>query len=131
MRGNMIKIKDLINNQMVRVDLNGEMIIGEVRSIYKSLRCNMDSDYVIIIKLKNNELRKIHQSEIHHIELIHENKEKVISEEQFCHIAGKIIGDVVDERQDIRDLLIVFTGMLAGELFKNNKIEGINDNQFI
>ena len=70
------------------------------------------------VRLKNGELRKVHQSEIHSIETIRQNKR--VSKDQFYSVSGEIIAEVSDGRADIEALLVLFSTALAEELFGEN-----------
>lgn len=113
----MISISDLKSGQLVKITLDNETIIGEVKSIYRTLLFGADY-FVMTVRLKNGELRKVHQSEIQSIETIRQNKR--VSEDQFYSVSGEIIAEVSDGRADIKALLILFSAALASELFGEN-----------
>ena len=114
---NMISISDLKSGQLVKMTLDNETIIGEVKTIYRTLLFGADY-FVMTIRLKNGELRKVHQSEIQSIETIRQNKR--VSKDQFYSVSGEIIAEVSDGRADIEALLVLFSTALAEELFGEN-----------
>lgn len=123
---NMISISDLKSGQLVKITLDNETIIGEVKTIYRTLLFGADY-FVMTIRLKNGELRKVHQSEIQSIETIRQNKR--VSEDQFYSVSGEIIAEVSDGRADIEALLVLFSTALAEELFgENSEVEDISVN---
>lgn len=123
---NMISISDLKSGQLVKITLDNETIIGEVKTIYRTLLFGADY-FVMTIRLKNGELRKVHQSEIQSIETIRQNKR--VSEDQFYSVSGEIIAEVSDGRADIEALLVLFSAALAAELFgENSEVEDISVN---
>ena len=117
----MISISDLESGQLVKITLDNGTIIGEVKTIYRTLLFGADY-FVMTIRLKNGELRKVHQSEIHSIETIRQNKR--VSEDQFYSVSGEIIAEVSDGRADIEALLVLFSTALADELFGENSEVG-------
>ena len=117
----MISISDLKSGQLVKITLDNGTIIGEVKTIYRTLLIGADY-FIMIVRLKNGELRKVHQSEIHSIETIRQNKR--VSEEQFYSVSGEIIAEVSDGRADIEALLVLFSTALADELFGENSEVG-------
>lgn len=122
----MISISDLKSGQLVKMTLDNETIIGEVKTIYRTLLFGADY-FVMTIRLKNGELRKVHQSEIQSIETIRQNKR--VSEDQFYSVSGEIIAEVSDGRADIEALLVLFSAALAAELFgENSEVEDISVN---
>lgn len=122
----MISISDLKSGQLVKITLDNETIIGEVKTIYRTLLFGADY-FIMIVRLKNGELRKVHQSEIHSIETIRQNKR--VSEDQFYSVSGEIIAEVSDGRADIEALLVLFSTALADELFgENSEVEDISVN---
>ncbi|MBS5596863.1 hypothetical protein [Peptostreptococcus sp.] len=122
----MISISDLKSGQLVKITLDNETIIGEVKTIYRTLLFGADY-FVMTIRLKNGELRKVHQSEIQSIETIRQNKR--VSEDQFYSVSGEIIAEVSDGRADIEALLVLFSAALAAELFgENSEVEDISVN---
>lgn len=122
----MISISDLKSGQLVKITLDNGTIIGEVKTIYRTLLFGADY-FVMTIRLKNGELRKVHQSEIHSIETIRQNKR--VSEDQFYSVSGEIIAEVSDGRADIEALLVLFSAALAAELFgENSEVEDISVN---
>lgn len=114
---NMISISDLKSGQLVKITLDNETIIGEVKTIYRTLLFGADY-FVMTVRLKNGELRKVHQSEIQSIETIRQNKR--VSKDQFYSVSGEIIAEVSDGRADIEALLVLFSTALAEELFGEN-----------
>lgn len=123
---NMISISDLKSGQLVKITLDNETIIGEVKTIYRTLLFGADY-FIMIVRLKNGELRKVHQSEIHSIETIRQNKR--VSKDQFYSVSGEIIAEVSDGRADIEALLVLFSTALAEELFgENSEVEDISVN---
>lgn len=117
----MISISDLESGQLVKITSDSETIIGEVKTIYRTLLFGADY-FVMTVRLKNGELRKVHQSEIQSIETIRQNKR--VSEDQFYSVSGEIIAEVSDGRADIEALLILFSTALADELFGENSEVG-------
>lgn len=117
----MISISDLKSGQLVKITLDNGTIIGEVKTIYRTLLFGADY-FIMIVRLKNGELRKVHQSEIHSIETIRQNKR--VSEDQFYSVSGEIIAEVSDGRADIEALLVLFSTALAEELFGENSEVG-------